>query len=62
MTENTQKFLKDVMENTTKSQSAARNIVNICISKNYWGSYACKELHASELRILAEAIPSSYIS
>lgn len=32
--ENTQKFLRDVMENTTKSQSAARNIVNICISKN----------------------------
>lgn len=34
MMENTQKFLKDVMENTTKSQSAARNTVNICISKN----------------------------
>lgn len=27
-------FLKDVMENTTKGQSAARNTVNICISKN----------------------------
>lgn len=34
MMENIQKFLRDVMENTTKSQSAARNTVNICISKN----------------------------
>lgn len=34
MMENIQKFLKDVRENTTKSQSAARNTVNICISKN----------------------------
>ena len=34
MMENTQKFLSDVMENTTRSQSAARNTVNICISKN----------------------------
>lgn len=34
MMENTQKFLRDVMENTTKGQSAARNSVNICITKN----------------------------
>lgn len=34
MMENTQNFLRDVMENATKSQRAARNTVNICISKN----------------------------
>lgn len=34
MMENTQEFLRHVMENTTESQSAARNTANICISKN----------------------------
>lgn len=34
MMENAHKFLRDVMENTTEGQSAARNTVNICISKH----------------------------
>lgn len=34
MMENTQEFLRHVMENTTERQSAARNTANICISKN----------------------------
>lgn len=47
MMENTQKFLRDVMENAIKNQSAARNTVNICISKKllkliWLESIACK--------------------